>query len=151
MFRNSPLSLYGWLALGAALGSAGLAVAALMLPRVPDAVCTRGEAHDLPSGIEGRVCDVLTETQPFTEEDWLVVRMVVPGLSEREGGVLRADHDWICRTIGLPAAAEAASPPVRIVIQLMAEPFPRGEPAPGISQSIEAYSISEGACIWELL
>jgi hypothetical protein len=42
-------------------------------------------------------------------------------------------------------------PPARIVVQLMAEPFIRGEPAPGITQSIEAYTLRDGACIWELL
>jgi hypothetical protein len=151
MFRNSPLSLFGWLALGAALGSAGLAVAAWLLPRVPDAICTRDAVHSLPSGGEGRLCEILTETQPFASEDWLVVRMVVPDLSSREAGRLRADHDWVCARIGLPAASGAAALPARIVVQLMAEPFPRGEPAPGISQSFEAYSIRDGACIWELL
>lgn len=151
MFRNSPLSLYGWLALAAAFGSAGLAVAAWMLPRVPEAMCTLDEAHTLPSGLEARLCEVLTETQPFTSEDWLVVRMVAPDVSLGEIEALRADHDWICETIGLPAAAEAAALPARIVIQLMAEPFPRGEPAPGITQSIEAYSIADDVCIWELL
>jgi hypothetical protein len=77
--------------------------------------------------------------------------MVAPDVSLGEIEALRADHDWICETIGLPAAAEATARPARIVTQIMAEPFPRGEPAPGITQSIEAYFIVDDVCIWELL
>ncbi len=150
MFHRSPLSLFGWLALGASLGSAALAVVALRLPVVPEGQCPIGETVNLPSGLEGQLCEVLTETQPATAEDWLVVRLVVPGLAPRlleEGPV---DHDWACARYGLGAVIDGAEPPARIVVQLMAEAFPRGAPAPGIMQSIEVYSIRKDACIWEL-
>jgi hypothetical protein len=149
MLRSLPLSPLGWVALLAALGSAVLAVVALRLPEVPGTFCAREEVHVLPSGREARLCEVLTETQPFTEADWLVVRLVVPELPATQGD--HADHDWICGRIGLPEASAAPRLPVRVVVQLMAEAFPRGEPAPGITQSIEAYSLRDGVCIWELL
>jgi hypothetical protein len=150
MLRRSPLSLFGWLALGAALGSAALAVVALRLPQVGGGACPQAEAVTLPSGLAGQLCEVLSETQPATSEDWLVVRLVVPDLAPRVPEAVPVDHDWACARFGLATLAEGAETPARIVVQLMAEAFPRGEPAPGITQSIEAYSIRDGACIWEL-
>jgi hypothetical protein len=155
MFQRSPLSLMGWLALLAALGSAGLAVVAFMLPSVDissdGAICPMDGAYTLPSGRTAELCDILPETQPFTSATWLVVRMVVPELPGPGVESAHTDQDWVCGEIGLPAAAEMDRAPARIVVQLMAEPFIRGEPAPGITQSIEAYTLRDDACIWELL
>ncbi len=151
MFQRSPLSLMGWLALLAALGSAGLAVVAFMLPSVDDALCPLDGTHALPSGRSAELCDILTETQPFTSVNWLVVRMVVPDLPGPGVESTHTDQDWVCDEIALPAMAEMGEAPARVIVQLMAEPFIRGEPAPGITQSIEAYSLRDGVCIWELL
>jgi hypothetical protein len=104
----------------------------------------------LPSGREAELCDILPETQPFTSVTWLVVRMVVPELPGPGVESAHTDHDWVCGEIGLPGGGNGSAP-ARIVVQLMAEPFIRGEPAPGITQSIEAYTLRDDACIWELL
>jgi hypothetical protein len=154
MLQGNPLSPMGWLALLAALGSAGLAyVAFFVLPQVDDAICPSRGAHTLPSGRAAELCDVVAEQQPFTSETWLVVRMLVPDLPGPGAGPSagRGDQDWVCGEIGLPQALGMDPRPERIVVQLMAEPFLRGEPAPGITQSIEAYSIQGDACMWELL
>ncbi len=158
--RGLPLSPIGWIALLAALGSAVLAVVALRLPTVPEApnaaerlesaedgLCTEEERVTLPSGRLARLCELLVEPQPFTEEDWLIVRILVPDLRVeglRDG---HFDHDWVCEAMGVPNAPAGTA---RIIVQLMAEAFPRGEPVPGITQSIEAYSIEGDTCIWEL-
>jgi hypothetical protein len=139
----------GWLALAAALGSAALAVVAIRLPTVEEAgPCPLASEHRLPSGRMARLCEILTETQPFSSDDWLVVRMVVPDLAAAGPEAGHGDHDWVCDRLGRP---EAVDNTVRIVVQLMEPPFPRGEPSPGIRQSIEAYSLRDGLCIWELL
>jgi hypothetical protein len=156
MFQGSPLSLTGWLALLAALASFGLAFVAYMLPPVEEgasggAICPQAVDYSLPSGRAAELCDTLVETQPFTSEDWLVVRMVVPDLPETAAASGHADHDWVCGEIGLPEAGGMETAPARIIVQLMAEPFVRGEPAPGITQSIEAYTVQDDVCIWELL
>ncbi|MDG4647482.1 DUF6497 family protein, partial [Roseibacterium sp. SDUM158017] len=111
MLRAIPLSPFGWLALGAAVASAGLAVAALRLPAVQDAACPSDEAYTLPSGREARLCGVTTETQPFTSEDWLIVRMVVPDLPAPGAAAGHSDHDWACARFGLAALGAAARPP----------------------------------------
>ncbi len=141
----------GWLALLAALGSVALAVVAFTLPSVEDAICPMDGDYTLPSGRTAELCDILPETQPFISATWLVVRMVVPELPETGSENTHTDHDWVCAEIALPAAEAADTPPARLVVQMMAEPFIRGEPAPGITQSIEAYTIRNGVCIWELL
>jgi hypothetical protein len=141
----------GWLALLAALGSVALAVVAFTLPSVEDAICPMDGDYTLPSGRAAELCDILPETQPFTSATWLVVRMVVPELPETGVENIHTDHDWVCAQIALPAAEAADTPPARLVVQMMAEPFIRGEPAPGITQSVEAYTIRDGVCIWELL
>jgi hypothetical protein len=148
MARGSSPSTLGWAVLAAGLVGA-VALLAVLLPGDEDGICPLDGTYVLPSGREARLCEILTETQPFTETDWLVVRMVVPGLPVPGGDGAHGDPDWVCETIARPVFED--TPPARVVVQLMAEPFPRGEPAPGIIQSIEAYSIREGACIWELL
>jgi len=141
----------GWVALLAALGSAVLAFVAFQLPPVEDAVCPMDGTHTLPSGRTAELCDILPETQPFTSNRWLIVRMVVPELPAAGIESSHADHDWVCGELGLPDADTRSPEPARIIVQLMAEPFVRGEPAPGITQSIEAYTLQNGACMWELL
>lgn len=113
---------------------------------LPVQLCPAEDSRTAPSGRELALCDVVYEVQP-NDDVWAVVRVVDQGLVTNAG---RDDHDWACRVWGLPVADKDPSPN-RIVVQLMAEPFERGEPTPGITQSIEAYSISDGTCEWELL
>jgi hypothetical protein len=129
---------------GAGLGGAG--VVAFMLPSVDG----RGDlsmagAHTLPSGRAAELCDILPETQPFTSVDWLVVRMVVPDLAGPGSRAPMPITTGFVEKSALPGGGMDPAP-ARIVVQLMAEPFIRGEPAPGITQSIEAYTAS-GRCL----
>ncbi|UWQ96653.1 hypothetical protein K3728_05320 [Rhodobacteraceae bacterium M385] len=112
-------------------------------------ICTADEVLQAPSGNDLRLCDVLFEVQP-NNDAWVVVRVTDPSLA---GGAARADHgdhDWACETWGLPALDKEPRP-TRIIVQIMEAPFQRGEPAPGITQSIEAYSEENATCMWELL
>ncbi|MEJ6389602.1 DUF6497 family protein [Gymnodinialimonas ulvae] len=109
-------------------------------------LCPLDESETAPSGRSVTLCDVVYEVQP-SNEIWAVVRVVDRGLVTNVG---HEDHDWACNLWGV-RAAERDPRPARIVVQFMAEPFERGEPAPGITQSIEAYAISDDTCQWELL
>ncbi len=113
------------------------------------ALCPRTETAQGPSGRTLTLCDTLVEIQP-SGEPWAVIRVTDPDLPVNPALPDRADHDWACNTWGLPAL-DTAPRPVRIIVQIMARPFPRGEPAPGITQSIEAYSVPGNACEWEFL
>ncbi len=125
-----------------------LASAALLILR-PGAgeICTTNEVLQAPSGHDLRLCQTLYETQP-SDDVWAVVRIVDPELSGTRAE--QTDHDWACDTWGLSALANDPRP-TRIIVQIMAAPFTRGEPTPGITQSIEAYSIEDATCMWELL
>lgn len=121
----------------------------LVLRPTPEAsICTTEEVLAAPSGHDLRLCDVVYEIQP-NDEAWVVVRVLDPALD----GATRADqadHDWACETWGLPALDKEPRP-TRLIVQIMQAPFVRGEPAPGITQSIEAYSEADATCMWELL
>lgn len=130
------------------LAVAGSAAFLLTRGSVTPDICTTQEVLQAPSGHDLRLCDVAFEEQP-SGEAWVIVRVIDAAL----GAASRADqgdHDWACETWGLPAL-DREPRPTRIIVQIMAEPFVRGEPAPGITQSIEAYSEENATCIWELL
>ncbi|GAB5448267.1 DUF6497 family protein [Gymnodinialimonas sp.] len=124
--------------------------AAFLLLRGPGRppICTTDEVLQAPSGHDLQLCDVAFEEQP-SGEAWVIVRVLDAALGDatRAG---HGDHDWACETWGLPAMDKEPRP-TRIIVQIMAEPFVRGEPAPGITQSIEAYSEESATCMWELL
>ncbi|MEX3014388.1 DUF6497 family protein [Gymnodinialimonas hymeniacidonis] len=109
-------------------------------------ICPLDDSRTAPSGRTLDLCDVVYEIQP-NNDVWAVVRVLDAGLQANAG---QDDHDWVCETWGL-AAMEKEPRPTRVVVQIMAEPFVRGEPAPGITQAIEAYSAPGDTCQWELL
>lgn len=145
--QRIPLSGAGWAALGILVAVAAVPVVYLNWPQ---SLCPSAGAVALPSGRDASLCAIQTEVQPATGAEWLIVRVIVPDLSEAAPGT-HQDHDAVCAETGLPVALARDPVPARIVVQLMAEAFPRGEPAPGIRQSIEAYSVRDGSCMWELL
>lgn len=110
-------------------------------------VCTNETRATAPSGRVVTLCEVLFETQPSGAE-WAVVRVLDPDLPPASAASDHVDHDWICETWGVPKTNPETA---RVIVQIMQAAFVRGEAAPGISQSIEAYSLDDGTCIWELL
>lgn len=110
-------------------------------------------AHaEAPSGQRLILAEVLTEEQPWSGEMLVVVRLLAPAIAEDvlTGSEVREDMDWACRLWGLPAARALASPPDRVVVEMMAERAPRGESTPGIRRFFETYRIEGPLCIWEL-
>lgn len=124
----------------------GVAAYWFLVPRETSDLCPLVDGGTAPSGRTLSLCDVVYEVQP-NNDIWAVVRVLDEGLATNEG---REDHDWVCNLWGLPAMDKEPSP-TRVVVQIMAEAFERGEPAPGITQSIEAYSVPGDTCEWELL
>jgi hypothetical protein len=135
------------IALAVIAGGAWLA----LRPGAPDPAegCSSEGTLTAPSGRELTLCEVVLETQP-SGETWAVIRVLDPELPATRETVEVTDHDWACETWGFDMLATEPRP-TRIVVQIMAERFERGEPAPGIIQTIEAYSEQNGACMWELL
>ena len=117
-------------------------------PLAVDRVCDLAEPVQSPTGREVRLCQTLSEPQP-SGEVWTIIRVIDRRLATEAADINHLDHDWACDLWGVAAARDQGA--ARVIVQMMAEPFPRGEPNPGISQAIEAYSIQNGTCIWELL
>lgn len=115
------------------------------------AACRDDEGLVLPSGLQVELIETLTEPQPFSEEVWLVVRVLAPDLAAQEISIeaRAADTDALCAEWGLPAAENAPQPPDQIVIQMMNEVVERGRPAPGVTQAFAGYRYENGSCIWE--
>lgn len=104
-----------------------------------------------PSGFDVTLHDVIYEEQPYSGEMLVIVRLLAPAIASPVlAANLQGDMQWACETWGLPAADALASDADRIVVELMAAPVPRGEPAPDTRQFFETYSLQDGACIWEL-
>lgn len=141
MLRNVLIAL--------ALLVAGSVAFLVLRPTGGADICTAAEVMQAPSGNDLQLCEVIYETQP-SNEAWVVVRVVDPTLAGEATRAEQGDHDWACDMWGMPAL-DAEPRPTRIIVQIMAVPFVRGEPTPGITQSIEAYSEANASCMWELL
>tara|TARA_R110002074_G_scaffold21227_1_gene66180 strand:- start:54 stop:509 length:456 start_codon:yes stop_codon:yes gene_type:complete len=115
------------------------------------AACRDDQGFALPSGLEVELIEILTEPQPFSQETWVIVRVLAPGLAEQEISVeaRAADTDMLCAEWGQPAAMEAPEPPEQIVIQMMSETVERGRASPGVAQAFAGYRFQNGLCIWE--
>lgn len=115
------------------------------------AACRDDAGFALPSGLQVELLETLTEAQPYSEEVWVVVRVLAPDLAGQEisAEARAADTDTLCSQWGVPAATEAPEPPDQIVIQMMSEPVERGRAAPGITQVFAGYRFENGLCIWE--
>lgn len=152
--RDLTVNRKSYWKIGLPVAALVIVAAALMFRQpapAPLAGCPDEIGMTAPSGRTLALCETLFETQA-SGEVWAVIRVLDPSLSQAravETGAV-TDHDWACETWGLDAAM-AEPGPTRIVVQIVAAMFPRGEAAPDIVQAIEAYSVDTGTCIWELL
>ncbi len=106
---------------------------------------------EAPSGFDVTLHEVLFEEQPYTGETMIVIRIEAPAIGSRVlAANLQADMEWACETWGLPRVETLASPTDQIVVELMEELIPRGQPAPETRQFFETYRPENGLCIWEL-
>jgi hypothetical protein len=107
---------------------------------------------EAPSGQQVTLSQVIAEEDPWSGAMQIVVRLVAPAIAgdTRANSQLREDMDWACRTWGVPAAQEVSATPDRVVVEMMAEPAPRGEATPGIRRIFESYRLEGPDCVWEL-
>lgn len=78
-------------------------------------------------------------------------RFVAPQIAEDvDFEIAVADMQHLCDSFALPRVAGTGVLPQQIVISLSAAPVPFGEAAPGVTQFFEAFSLQDGACIWEV-
>lgn len=106
----------------------------------------------VPSGQPVRFLDVI-RSDPGPEGLTLRFRFVAPEIA-RDGGTVdagaaHADMLALCTDYALPRLPTPGPVPSQIIIVLSDREVPFGETRPEATQYFEAYSLLDGACIWE--
>ncbi|MDT8855288.1 DUF6497 family protein [Paracoccaceae bacterium Fryx2] len=107
----------------------------------------------VPSGQPVMLQDVIWN-EPGPEGLTLRFRFVAPQIS-RMGGTVDfdtavADMRALCESYALPRIADLGPEPAQIIVSMSDMPVPFGEAAPEATQFFEAFTVQEGACIWEI-
>ena len=110
------------------------------------------EAIPVPSGQPVEFIEKIVDADGPAGLTWRY-RLVAPDIARDTGGtsqtVASGDIDAICSDFARFEAEQAAQSPAQIIITLMDQFVPFGEPAPHVTQYFEAYRIEDGTCVWE--
>ena len=121
----------------------GIALALLL----GSAAAAQEEALRLPSGLEARVLEVITNERAG---GGLVYRFryVADGFSAGAGRLdaIAADLAWLCETHALPRVSDMGPQPRQLVISLADRASEFGVHDPAVTQVFEAYRPAEGRC-----
>ncbi len=106
----------------------------------------------VPSGQDVRFLDLI-RSEPGPAGLTLRFRFIAPAIA-RSGGTIDAetaqdDMLALCTDYALPRLPTPGPVPSQIIIVLSDREVPFGETAPDATQYFEAFSLVEGACIWE--
>ncbi len=107
----------------------------------------------VPSGQEISLLDVITNV-PGPEGMTTRFRFLAPGIA-REGGEVdaetaAADMDYLCQTYALSRLSDLEPRPGQIIISMSDIDVPFGETRPEATQFFNAYSITDGTCVWDV-
>lgn len=111
------------------------------------------EVIEVPSGQPVSLQDVILN-EPGPEGVTMRFRFLAPQIA-REGGSVDfdtaiGDMAFLCDSYALPRALGSLPQPSQIIISLSDMPVVFGEASPDATQFFEAYSLQDGACIWEI-
>jgi len=128
---------------------AGVSYLAVLLMVVWGVSAPAEEVVELPSGAVAHLQEVVTDRPG----GGLVYRFrfVIDGFTAEADKLemVMGDMDHLCAEYALPRVPAVGPQPSLIIISLASDESPFGEITPGILQVFEAYSIENGACIWE--
>lgn len=81
-------------------------------------------------------------------------RFLAPEINPETGSVdfpaAADDIAWLCQNYALERVTDFGPLPSQIIVSLEDRVVPFGESDPDATQFFEAYSIENGACIWEM-
>ncbi|WP_294613971.1 DUF6497 family protein [Roseovarius sp.] len=122
----------------------------LALCLVQQAAAAQEEALLLPSGLDARLQEVLTD-RPGGGLTYRF-RFVAEGFTGGEAALeaVMGDLDYLCQNYAVTRLPEIGPMPSRIVVSLADRPSEFGVFDPEVTQVFEAYSVQDGACIWEM-
>lgn len=110
-----------------------------------------GDPIAVPSGMDVRWLETLRDSQGPAGLT-MRFRFVAPDLAKKKVSqeVVAKDMEALCNGYALPRIAKSGPQPAQIVIAIADRVFPFGEADESAKQYFEAYSIENGACVWEL-
>lgn len=112
---------------------------------------TQGRELRLPSGLEARFQDMLTDQRSgggltyrfrFIAEDFEA--------GDEALDKVMADLQWLCSEYALPRIASMGPQPGSVVISLADRPTAFGVHDPDVAQVFEAFTPKDGRCNWEM-
>lgn len=128
-----------------------LALVALARPVLAENAAPSGPAIPVPSGVEVRWLETLSDTQG-PEGLTLRFRFVAPQVAGPgyDPDKAATDMQALCDTFALPRLSDLGPQPAQVVIALADRVVPYGEIDEEAVQFFEAYSVADGSCVWEL-
>jgi len=88
-----------------------------------------------------------------TQETWLVLRFLAPGIARAKGKIkvvdAAPDMDALCKDVGLPLVRLTGGGVDQVLVVLMDQPVPRGTRRPDVTKFMSAYRVVKGTCEWE--
>lgn len=126
-------------------GAGRFAVALLALACVPGAGTTAEPGIALPSGLRATLQEAIWQDGPVAR-----FRYVAPGLDGAAPlEAVTADMEHLCAADAVARVEAAGLTSVRVMISLADRPSEFGVFDPDVRQVFEAFTVSDGACIWE--
>ena len=112
-----------------------------------------GLAVKVPSGQEISLLEVIWNVAG-PEGMATRFRFLAPAIA-RDGGsvgfdLAEGDMAYLCQNFALPRLATNMPVPSQIIISLSDREVPFGQSDPDATQFFEAYTVEDGACIWEV-
>jgi hypothetical protein len=116
------------------------------------AAATDGSEIALPSGQTVTWIDTINDA-PGPDGLAVRFRFLAPAIA-RAGGTVTSDQaqedmQVLCDLFALPRIASTGPQPSQIIISLSDRKTEFGVPDPDATQYFEAYSIQDGACMWD--
>jgi hypothetical protein len=105
-----------------------------------------------PSGLVLKLQDVVWNA-PGPDGLTLRFRFVAPALAGASEETIASTSDdmlWLCQTYALPRVPSTGPRPAQIVISVADRELPFGEAAPDALQLFEAYTLTDGECVWSV-
>lgn len=126
-------------------------IAGICLALHAPAAAAQEEALRLPSGLDARLQEVVTDRRAGTGLIYRF-RFVAEGLEGGDAAFDRvtADMDWLCTEYALPRISDIGPRPGRVVISLADRPSTFGMHDPDVVQVFEAFRLGDGTCNWEM-
>ena len=112
-----------------------------------------GDSIPVPSGQMVVLQDVVSNV-PGPNGLTIRFRFIAPAISQSGGTIpletAQGDMEALCNSYALSRIAEFGPMPSQVVISLADIAVPFGEASPDATQYFEAYSIKDGACMWDV-